>query len=149
MDNRLWETSITQFSPEPCPLLGGCAHLALGTGSRPHSVPWPPRLVHTTAQTPRPLWWLSKTWHPSHTQGPLPALILERPIHLKPEHLRGAAPPYSFAWPVFSTQLVLKAAPWLGNLQLMSPASSCSSRCVPRATVPGSLLEKQNIRPHP
>lgn len=114
------------------------------SGSRPHSVPWPPRLVHTTAQTPRPLWWLSKTWHPSNTQGPLPALILERPIHLKPEHLRGAAPPYSFAWPVFSTQLVLKAAPWLGNLPPPVPPGVFLG---PRYR--GSLLEKQNLRPYP
>lgn len=53
---------------------------------------------------------LSETWHPSHTLGPLPALLLERPVHLKPEHLPGAATPYSFARPVLSPQLVLKAA---------------------------------------
>lgn len=32
---------------------------------------------------------LSETGHPSHTLGPLPALILERPVHLKPESLHG------------------------------------------------------------
>lgn len=72
--------------PGPAPSLAGRADAPLGAGSRPNSVLWPLRLVHSAAQVATAskggLIELSETPAPAPARpGPLPSLILN------PEHL--------------------------------------------------------------
>lgn len=127
--------------PSPAPSLGGRAQLPMGAGFRPDSVLWPPRLVHTTAQPPRPLWWprlseLSETRHLRHARSP----ACPHPGDARPSQTRtlaGAAPPYSLALPGLASSCFCGQLQELGNPHLFLGTCSCH---LPSLALPGVVL---------